>query len=209
MPAREVFGDVSPTMSNTNPPPPKPKRWPWVIGVTAVVLILASCGADHSDTSSTSSATESSSAVAAAPSISEPPPIDPNNPPVISEERDKTDLHAAWSKDADGTEHVTVTEDSGEGDAKTDTVAILKVAQQYFPNTTVAITMTGSACDNFGNCHDKDLLDLLYSATTMSRFNFSGDFFSRWSTQGQENKNRIWALADSCVPHVNNWECVR
>ncbi len=203
-------------MPDNQPQPARQKRWPWIVGVTAAVLILAGmCGAHHSDTSSSSSSSSSSStdsstlAVSTPASTSQAPPIDPNNPPVISHDRADTDLHAAWTKDADGTEHVTVHEDSGEGDAKTDTVAVLKVAQQYFPNTTVAIVFMGSLCDPYGNCHDADVLDLVYDSTTMAKFDFSGDYFERWSTQGQENKNRIWALADSCLPHVNNWECER
>jgi hypothetical protein len=187
-------------MVNPPTPKPKPKRWPWVVVVIiAGVLILAGITGHHDNTSKPS-----------APSSSSPPSIDPNNPPVISHERADADLHAAWTKDADGTEHVTVKEDSGEGEAKTDTVAVLKVAQQYFPDATaVNVAFIGSSCDSYGNCHDAAVLDLVYDHDTMSKFNFSGDYFSRFSTQGEENKNRIWALADSCVPHVNNWACER
>jgi len=205
--------------TNTNPPAPKPKRWPWIVGVIVGVLILAGmCGHhDTSQPSAPSSSSPPSSSLPPSTSVADtstttpaPPPIDPNNPPVISKERADTDLHAAWTKDDDGTEHVTVIEDSGEGDAKTDTVAVLKVAQQYFPDATaVDIAMKGSSCDPYGNCHDSDVLDLVYTHDTMTKFNFNGDYFNRFSTQGEANKNRIWALADSCLPHVNNWQCER
>jgi hypothetical protein len=204
--------------TNSNPPAPKrkPKRWPWVVGVTVFVLFLiGKCGHPHdthdtSQSSAPSSSSAPSTSAADSSTTSAPPPIDPSNPPVISKERADTDLHAAWTKDPDGTEHVTVMEDSGEGDAKTDTVAILKVAKASFPDATaVAITFKGSSCDHYGNCSDADVLDLVYNQDTMSKFNFNGDYFSRFSTQGEANKNRIWALADSCEPHVGNWQCER
>jgi hypothetical protein len=182
-------------------------------GVVALLLFAGMVGHHNDSTSSSSSSSSPAASTTVAPeattTTSVAPPIDPNNPPVISGDRDNADLHAVWTKGADGTEHVTINEGSGEGDAKTDTVAVLKVAQQYFPGETISIVMLGSACDAYGNCHDKDVLDLLYDSATMAKFNFNGDYFSRWSSQGQENKNRIWALADSCLPHVNNWECER
>jgi hypothetical protein len=50
---------------------------------------------------------------------------------------------------------------------------------------------------------------LTYSHDTMAKFNFSSDYFNRFSTQGEKHENQIWALADNCATLANNWQCDR
>ncbi|MCV7242948.1 hypothetical protein H7J83_09350 [Mycobacterium mantenii] len=203
-------------------PKKKKKKWPWLVGgVFLFFVIVGACNHSGGNNSSTASSTPSaaakntptattpSAAAKNTPTATTSPP-DPNNPPVPNPQGNTPSIDAHWSKDPDGTERVTFNEGSGEGDAKTDTVAVLKVAQASFPDaTSVVVTITGDMCDPYGNCHNAAAATLVYSHDTMAKFNFSGDYFNRFSTEGEKHKNQIWALADNCVTFANNWSCER
>lgn len=105
-----------------------------------------------------------------------------------------------WSQEADGSETVaydaaTFGSNNLEGDAKKETVWVLKVAHASFPNApSVTVKVMGNMCDKYGNCSSKPGAHWLYQQSTLNRI--------RYDTV---NPDDIWDLADGGEILANNW----
>jgi hypothetical protein len=105
-----------------------------------------------------------------------------------------------WSQEADGSETVaydaaTFGSDNLEGDAKKETVWVLKVAHASFPSaSSVKVNVMGNMCDKYGNCSSKPAAHWLYQQSTLNRINYDN-----------VSPDKIWDLADGGVILANNW----
>src|SRR5271163_976458 len=83
-----------------------------------------------------------------------------------------------WSQEADGSETVaydaaTFGSSNLEGDAKKETVRVLKVAYASFPNVpSVTVNVMGNMCDKYGACSAKKAAYWLYDSSTLNRINY-------------------------------------
>jgi hypothetical protein len=105
-----------------------------------------------------------------------------------------------WSQEADGSETVaydaaTFGSSNLEGDAKKETVWVLKVAHASFPNVpSVTVNVMGNMCDKYGACSSKPAAHWLYQRSTLNRINYDN-----------VNRDNIWDLADGGEILANNW----
>jgi hypothetical protein len=105
-----------------------------------------------------------------------------------------------WTQEADGSETVaynaaTFGSSNLEGDAKKETVWVLKGAHDSFPNaSSVTVNVMGNMCDKYGNCSSKPAAHRLYQASTLNRINYDN-----------VNPDHIWDLADGGAILDNNW----
>jgi hypothetical protein len=105
-----------------------------------------------------------------------------------------------WTQEADGSETVaydaaTFGSSNLEGDAKKETVWVLKVAHASFPNApSVTVNVMGNMCDKYGNCSAKPAAHLVYQQVTLNKINYDN-----------VNPDNIWDLADSGSIIANNW----
>jgi hypothetical protein len=105
-----------------------------------------------------------------------------------------------WSQEADGSETVaydaaTFGSSNLEGDAKKETVWVLKVAQASFPSaSSVTVNVMGNMCDKYGACSSKPAAHWLYQRSTLNRINYDN-----------VEPDNIWDLADGGEILANNW----
>jgi uncharacterized protein with LGFP repeats len=105
-----------------------------------------------------------------------------------------------WSQEADGSETVaydaaTAVSDNLEGDAKKETVWVLKVAHASFPNaSSVTVNVMGNMCDKYGACDREPAARWVYQQSTLNRI--------RYDTVNSDN---IWDLADGGEILAKNW----
>lgn len=105
-----------------------------------------------------------------------------------------------WSQEADGSETVaydaaTFGSSNLEGDAKKETVWVLKVAHASFPNAPrVTVNVMGNMCDKYGNCSREPAARWIYQMTTLNRINYDN-----------VNPDNIWDLADGGEILASNW----
>ncbi len=105
-----------------------------------------------------------------------------------------------WSQEADGSETVafdaaTFGSSNLEGDAKKETVWVLKVAHASFPNVpSVTVNVMGNMCDKYGACSSEPAARWVYQQSTLNRIRYDS-----------VNPDNIWDLADGGKILANNW----
>lgn len=177
--------------------PKKKAKWPWVVGVVALLVIVGQCDSDKGDKDKASSSSSTTTEVAAAQAVS-PPETSPPAPPVPAGPTvpDGVDFHTEPGTSGEVLfAQFDISDNLTKGfirrGAQYKTVEILKYADAVYPGVSkVFVQGSFPTTDAYGNTKTGIILNAGYDRATLDKINFDGI-----------DSGKIWEIRDSGMVH--------